>query len=488
MTQEAIDAVESRFEELKQSLTHEQLVDAEYLASVADGLEQSDPALAFRVMQRVRNLSPNDDVVKAKMDALKQKMKDLSPDNVGKSSEETITASNSVSKVSNSEHSRENAQPHTSVKETLSRFSKTPLFLFVGVPFLLFAFYQLIWATPRFESQTQLIVQQPNSGSSIDPSMALLAGLAGSSSNSDTELVRTYIHSNDMLQYLLTTMQVDQHYSDGSIDVFSRLASTASGEDLLAYYQDRVTIEIDDKSSVITVRAQGFEPEFTQALSQAIADRAEWYINTIGNDLATAQLEFVKQEHAVVEQKLEKAKVELLEFQRKYNLLNPEAEGMALQQITNQLDAQIAQKQTELKILLASMSESAPQVVQVKQEIAGLQSQLESERQRMTTVDNSGVSSDVSPNGVNEIVARYSEYKVNLELALQSYTASQISMEQSRIEAYRQLKYLVMVEAPILPEDAKYPQTTYNLLLFLVVNLMLFGIAKIIIATINELR
>lgn len=77
---------------------------------------------------------------------------------------------------------------------------------------------------------------------------------------------------------------------------------------------------------------------------------------------------------------------------------------------------------------------------------------------------------------------------MNVELALQAYTGSLVSMEQSRIEAYRQLKYLVMIESPTLPEDATYPKKTYNLLLFLIVNIMIFSIVKIVIAMIKELK
>jgi capsular polysaccharide transport system permease protein len=85
-------------------------------------------------------------------------------------------------------------------------------------------------------------------------------------------------------------------------------------------------------------------------------------------------------------------------------------------------------------------------------------------------------------------VARFSDFKINLELALQAYTSSQVSLEKSRIEAYRQLKYLVTVESPTEPQDAKYPEVLYNTSLFLAITLMLFGIGRIVIATVSELR
>lgn len=374
------------------------------------------------------------------------------------------------------------------MKELLLRWLKIPFVIFVVIPFLIYSLYQVLIATERYESQTQLLVQQPSSGASLDPAVLLFSGFSGGATQNDTELVRTFIHSNDMLQHIKSTIDFDGHYSNSSIDLFSRLSSSATHEEALAFYIDHVAINVDEKSSVLVVKVQGFTPEFTQQMAQVIRDRAEWFINKIGYDLAEAKLNFIKKEHSAIENKLEQAKIDLLSFQRKYNLIDPEAESLALQQITSGLDGQIALKEAELSTLRASMSEYAAPVVQVQQELVGLNKQLENERQRMivgtVTKDNSAT----SPNGVNEILSKFSGYKVNVELALQAYTGSLVSMEQSRIEAYRQLKYLVMVESPTLPEESKYPRVTYNLLLFLILNCMLFGIVKIILETVRELK
>jgi capsular polysaccharide transport system permease protein len=287
----------------------------------------------------------------------------------------------------------------------------------------------------------------------------------------------------DMLGYLQQTLDIRTHFTSSETDMFSRLDDDASNESLLAYFIERVGVDIDDLSTVIQINAQGFTPQFAQDIALKIVVRAEWFINKIGNDLAQAQLEFVKKEHAVVEKRLLLAKNNILEFQRKYNLLDPEAEGLAFQQIAYTLEAEIASKKAQLRTLLSGMSESAPAVVQLNEQLKSIQRQLEIERERLT--NNSPGSDNV---GVGELLAKYSNYKIDVEFALQAYASSQISLEKSRIEAYRQIKYLVSVESPILPEDAKYPEKLYNLMLILVVLLLLFGIGRIIAATVNELR
>jgi capsular polysaccharide transport system permease protein len=46
----------------------------------------------------------------------------------------------------------------------------------------------------------------------------------------------------------------------------------------------------------------------------------------------------------------------------------------------------------------------------------------------------------------------------------------------------------VVVESATLAQDNKYPNSLYNILLFAVLQLMLFGIGKIVLATAKELR
>ncbi|MEP0177274.1 MAG: lipopolysaccharide biosynthesis protein [Paraglaciecola sp.] len=365
---------------------------------------------------------------------------------------------------------------------------KRPLILIVILPFIIFSLYQILLASPRYESQVKLIVKEPNSAATLDPTMALMSGFGVSTGSVDTELVEAFIFSMDMLLYLEGNIGFSNHFSDSEYDFFSRLKDEASNEAKLSYFNDRVTVEIDEVSQILSVYVQAFTPEFSHRFSSMIVGRAEWFINEIGHGLAKEQLKFVQQEHELVEQKLKSIKSELLAFQRRFDLLDPQAEGTALQQIAYQLEGQIAEKRTELRILESSMSSGAPLVINAKSELESMLQQLENERGRLTDQSSNEDVLRTEQLSVSEVMAKFSDYQINLELALQAYTSSQVSLEKSRIEAYRQLKYLVVIESPTLPQDAKYPEVFYNISLFLVVSLLLFGIGKIILATVEELR
>ncbi len=454
---------EQRFQAFKQQLSVDNFNSIEFLTAKAQQLEASDPELSQRILVRVTNLK------KAEQNRL-----DLAP------------------------RTKEVATEQKTIKltrvERLKKALKIPFVLLVILPTLVFGLYQSLWTSERYVSRAKVIIQQPDGMATMDASMALLSGLGMSNTGvADTELVKAYIFSNDMLTYLNEQLDLIAHYSQSSIDRFSRIGEQALWEDIYDYYLSRIDIYIDSSSNIVNIESQAFDPDFAHQLTQAIVERAEWYINSIGHQLANAQLEFILNEYKTVEQKLESAQTNLLNFQQRYNLLDPMAEGLAMQQITYALEGQITAKEAELRGLMTMMSPNAPQVVVVKNTLNALKNQLDIERSKLSdngrlTANGSISNSENKAISVSEILAQYTDLKVKMELALQSYTASQISLEKSRIEAYRQLKYLVVVEASTKPHDAKYPNVLYNVVLFAVLASMLFVTGRIVLLTIQELR
>lgn len=445
------------------TLTDTQKKDFKFLIQLASEHEESNVELAQALMKLAEKIRPKAPMVQHKLLIYKRK----------------INQQNRQKKQAPKLSRAHAATPNKKKTYNFKQWLTAPITFFVLVPWLLFAVYTVFLATPKFESQAQLIVKQPDGGSTLDASMALLSGFTGQSTSSDPQLVKAYIHSQDMLDHIEQELALFEHASDDNIDFVSRLDRDASREDFMEFYLNSVAVYIDDASSVITISVQGFGAEYTRALTNAIVERAEWYINSIGHHLANEQLKFVQGEHALVEKRLSSAQSALLQFQQQYNLLDPLAEGTAMQQIAYGLEAQIATKEAELKSLRAVMSNNAPQVMATKSALDGLKAQLLAERSRLATKKD-----DMS---VSDILSKFTDLKIDMDLALQAYTGSQVSLEKSRIEAYRQLKYLIVVESPTLPDDAKYPNVEYNLLLAAVILLLVFGIGKIIIATIREL-
>jgi len=451
---------------LKKGISSLQWSNAQFVRDYALELEDDNLQMALLFMDRAKELHPKGPLIIKKYDEYKQ----------------------AIDKgMTGLREELPNSKISLGIKErnefyNIKGMLKSKLVMFVLFPWAIFCLYQVFFATERYVSQSQVIVRKPDAQATMDTTMALLSGFGVSSGGNDSLLVVAYINSTDMLSYLDNALDLKQHYQQTNIDILSRLEGDATREEFLEYYLNHIDVIIDDMSNVITISTQSFDPEFALKLNNMIVERAEWYINSIGHQLANSQLAFIKKEHKGIESKLQVAKTELLNFQQQYGLLDPEAEGIAIQQITYALVAEISAKKSELKALQSVMSESAPQVISAKVILQALEKQMESERARLS---NESKEKQLS---VSQIITQSAYLKVNIELATQAYTSSLISYEKSRVEAYRQLQYLITVEASTLPEDNKYPDIYYNILLALVFGLFSFGILSILIATAKEIK
>jgi capsular polysaccharide transport system permease protein len=367
------------------------------------------------------------------------------------------------------------------IMKKLKKILCKSLVLYVFIPWLLFAIYQLFISAPRFESASKIIIKQPDGLSTMAPSMALLSGLGVNTTHTDIQLVKMFIESVDMVNYLEAQLNLSEHFNSKELSYLSKLYSIDNKDDLYGIYLKFINVNVDGPSGVITIKVQAYDAAYSRKLNAEIVKHSEDFINSIGHQLAKSQLTFINKEHQLTEEKLLKSKSDLLVFQRKYDLLDPEAEGVAIQTIAYELESSLSKSTVELKALQSVMSEGSLLVIAKKNELTVLKQQIDIERNRLSqnTRDNGNI--------ISTILSEYSDLKINLELSLKAYMSSQISLEKSRIEAYRQLKHLVIIQTPTEPINNKYPESSYNIVLAFILLLMAFAITRIIFSTIKEL-
>ncbi|WP_196137727.1 lipopolysaccharide biosynthesis protein [Aliikangiella sp. G2MR2-5] len=469
MSEQLDQVIEDEYTMLSNSASRQEWNNPKYILQLAQQFEKGNLPLAYRLMQRAHNLNPKGPVINKKLESYRGRLSIQEKHNLETKVSESSDKDNPNLKQKLVEH-----KLYKAVK------ALKPFTLCVIIPTIIFALYQALWASERYESTAQVFVKQPDSYSSMTPEMALLSGIGLSSGDNDSKLVETYIYSMDMLSYLEEQIKLREHYSNSSIDFFSRLHDWESKEDFLEYYLRHIEVLLVQDSTILEVRVQAYSSEFAHKLNKAIITRAEWFINSVSHDLAKEQIEFIGNEHKKWINNLKESQNRLLEYQQKYGLLDPSAEGMALQSIAYNLEGQIASKQAELIAAEKFMHHEAQEVITIKNQLFALQEQLKNERERLTMERGDG-------KAVSEVIAKFSDLKAEFELSMQAYTASLASLEKAKVEAYRQIKFLVIVEQPTLPEASAYPTVIYNVFLFLLVLSLSFGIVRLIWATVQEL-
>jgi capsular polysaccharide transport system permease protein len=367
------------------------------------------------------------------------------------------------------------------LKSLLQRLSARNLRIgIIVVPWLIAAVYLFVFAADRYVSESVVVIKQEGSAMSMPGGLTALSAMFGTSaaSGNDQHMLQAHILSIDMLRQVDERLNLSEAYSSPALDFVFRMDENATQEEFLDYYNSRVEVIVDDASGLLTVRTQGFTPEIAQAVNQELVAISERFINESSHRLAREQMEFAKSETENARVELDAARNRLVEFQKEHGILDPTAQAAANTGLVAQLQAAQARQEAELKGLLAYLNDDAPQVDALEAQIQGIRQQLEAERLRSVT-NAEGVS-------LNVLAGRYQELVAELQFLADAYRGALTALETARIESTRKLKSLVLVESPALPESAEYPRRAYSLLALLMGLTLLYGIGRLIVATIED--
>jgi capsular polysaccharide transport system permease protein len=360
--------------------------------------------------------------------------------------------------------------------------SLTPLRLklaLIAVPLAAALIYLGLVAADRYVSESTVALQQAGNDASVIPGAAMLLAGLNPPSREETLYLKQYVHSLGLLQQLDAKLKLREHYQGPRIDVPLRLGASASQEDFLEYYRARVEVSMDELSSTLTLRVQGFDAEFAHRLNQAILAESERFVNEMSHELAREQLGFAEGELARAGDKLQQAKAELLAFQGKNKLLDPTVQAQASGMMVAELQASITKSEAELRALRSFLNEDSFQVKALRSQIEATRAQLAVERARAT---GSGQRSE----RLGALAIEYEGLKTKAEFGLDAYKLALAAVENARIDATRKLKSLVVIEPATLPQTAEYPRRLYNLATLVLACLLVYGIVRLVLATVRE--
>lgn len=347
---------------------------------------------------------------------------------------------------------------------------------------LLAIVYYGFFALDRYESQAEVVVRQPGNNAALGGAvgLAMLVGGANPTSREETLFLQTYITSNDMLEVLERELDWSSQYAGRLRDPLYWLDPEGAREDVLTYYQKVIKATLDETNGLLKVSVQAFEPEFAHAVLQTIMRQSQQMINELSRQMAREQLRFAQLELAAAKRLYENKRQVLVDYQNKTNILDIEATATARATLINELEAQLVQTRAELTALVTDLSPQSPQVQQKKTQIQAVEQELNVERQRLT--------SSLTELGLNTLASAYRELTVDAGIAEEGYKFAVMAVENARIEATKQLRSLLVVVSPNLPEDPTYPERLYNLIALLIGLFMLYGIFRFVAATINDHR
>ena len=349
---------------------------------------------------------------------------------------------------------------------------------FVLIPLLVIVIYLTAFAKDRYQSASTLLVKQVADTQVTESSgLGALFGVSNTS-REDSQILKEYIASRDMIERLDQQLNLRKEFSSVSDPVFA-LAKDASIEELVEYFHKMIKVELNEQTMMLHVKAQAFSPDFSLRLNKALLEQSDIFINEISQTIAEEQQAFAQKQYEEATLQLDEARQAVLTYQNENEIFDPELQAQAVATLISGLQSNLAQLKTEERTLLSYLTPEAPQVIALKSQIESVQEQIDNESAKLTSPSNLKL---------NKNVADFEALKAQVEFATDLYKISLASLEKSRLEASRKLKKLVVISAPRLAEDALYPRKAYiSITSFILLNII-FGIGLLIHSIIREHR
>jgi capsular polysaccharide transport system permease protein len=340
------------------------------------------------------------------------------------------------------------------------------------------AVYWLLVASDRYVSEAHVIIQRTGTGGQALDVSSVLGTPSGSFA--DQLLLRDHLLSVDMLLALDAKLDLRSHYSDWRRDPLSRMwFQDSSLESFAEHFRSRVSVEFDEYTGVLVVRAQAYDPETAHAISSLMVEEGERHMNAMAHELAREQVGFLERRVEELAARLATARSAVIAFQNENSLASPQGIATAVQSNITRLESQLTDLQTQRATLLGYLVPASPSVKEIDFQIAATRKQIENERRRLASPEG---------NTLNTTLDRFQQLEKQALFAEDVYKAALVALEQGQVEATRTLRKVSVLQSPTRPEASREPRRLHNTVVFLLVSLLVAGILNLIAVIIRDHR
>lgn len=329
------------------------------------------------------------------------------------------------------------------------------LAFFVMLPTLLAGYYFYSVATPMYAAKSEFLILKADNTSG--GAMGLLTGTQFATSQ-DSIAVQSFLQSKEAMLRLDRDIGYKSHFTQAWIDPIQRLNDNPSNEEAYKTYTRNVKVGYDPTEGSIRMEVTAADPEVSAQFSRSLIAYAEDMANNLsinkrGNQMKDAELAMESAEKA-----RRTAQVALVQLQQKGSVLDPEGMIVSLRSQISTFEVKVQEKELELAALLDNARPNKAKVAGTRADISRLLAVIDRLNQRM-------ISASAGENSLASLSVQIQMAQADLatrDLMLQSALQQ---VEQTRMEANRQVRYLTTSVQPVPSQEATYPRKFENTIL-----------------------
>ncbi|OAI23186.1 lipopolysaccharide biosynthesis protein [Methylosinus sp. R-45379] len=301
----------------------------------------------------------------------------------------------------------------------------------------------------------------------------------------DSMIIIEYIESRTLVEQLERQVNLRELYGSDRVDWWARFKKSKPIENFTEYWKKMATATISFPSGIVTLTVRAFSP----ADAKTIADKVIADCETLVNDLnERMRQDTVRASEQDVERAAERLKVARVNLERARNtegLIDVRQTSKSQSEVLSAVQIELLKYQQEYLTQSRYVDESAPQIRHLKRQIESLEKQVASLKAEITTREQQGIDALASKT-LSGKMTTFANLDLEHKIAETSYQIATASLDGARLFSDRKLLYLHQIEAPALPEDARYPRRWLYTGLLLAISLTLYGLVVGLIAFVRN--
>ena len=351
------------------------------------------------------------------------------------------------------------------------------MFFCIYVPTGLLFLYLLCIHTPMYISTASLALRS-SEGNEISAAAGLFLPNA-SGTIMDAHIVQDHISSMDMMDKVNSVVDLKTHYGGDERDIYSRLKTKPTKEEMLEYWQWVVSPLFSMDKGIISVEVKAYSPEVAKRINDAILTFSEELVNQMNDRAHQDALRLTRAEVEAAEKRVLQAQEALRRFRDDKSILDPGATAKGLEGVIAQLEAEAATTQADLTAALQVMQPGSSRVQTLQMKLLALQEQLAREKTRLAGMDANATT-------LSSLVGDYAQLVTEEQFAQKQLVHSMSAFEAARLRAISQSRYLVPFQPPTLPEESLYPRPFLFTAVGFLALLIVVGLCSLTIAAIKD--
>lgn len=298
----------------------------------------------------------------------------------------------------------------------------------------------------RYLVQSSFIVRLPEAPLTTSSTLlgTTLAGPTMLGSLEDGRFLAVYLTSPEVMKRVFLRLQPESTWGRQFPDPFAGIRRGATADEQLAFFRRQVFLVPQDLTGVINLSTVGLAPGPAYRLNSLLLQEAESFLNKVNQSISVNQQLFAEQEVQRARLRLDKATTASNTFKNQNREIDPVQTAAATSSYISGLESKLV----DLKVQEASLKRqfkdpTSPEVAIVSDQVEELQSQISEERGLL-----------VNPGGkdLNRILAESAKLETEVLLATEALKSSITAADNSRQSSQKQVKFLVRLADPQLPQ------------------------------------